>query len=158
MLAFISGEKSIMITEPEPDDLAHRCAIEHLEFINEEGGRGKLQPFQKSEVSICRCKNRPSAIIRWDHRNKCYVCLLASARVEGGYGTIVVSMSWRVVAFAFDIMPWREFHRVTCRIVSSVVCAMIQGYVVLCCVVLCCVVRVLCVLCCVFFIICAAVR
>ena len=36
----------------EPDDLAHRCAIEHLEFINEEGGSGKLQDYQKEEIKI----------------------------------------------------------------------------------------------------------
>ena len=104
--------------EAEPDDLAHRCPIEHLEYINEEGRPGKLVPHQIEQVSICRSKNRPSTYIRWDHRNKCYVCRLANPRVEGGCGRIVVSMSWRVVAYAFDILPLREFHYATCRIVQ----------------------------------------
>ena len=104
--------------EAEPDDLAHRCPIEHLEYINEEGRPGKLVPHQIEQVSICRSKNRPSTYIRWDHRNKCYLCQLAYSRVEGGFGKIVVSMSWRVVAYAFDILPLREFHYATCRIVQ----------------------------------------
>ena len=86
----------VMAHPVEPDDLARRCAIEHLELINEEGS-GKLQDYQKKEVSICRSKNRPSTLIRWDHRNKCYLCQLAYSRVEGGFGKIVVSMSWCVV-------------------------------------------------------------
>ena len=85
----------------EPDDLAHRCAIEHLEFINEEGGSGKLQDYQKEEIKICRSKNRPSAFIRWHHGNNCYVCLLANARIDGGCGMIVVSMFLRIVVCAF---------------------------------------------------------
>ena len=133
-----------MITEAEPDDLAHRCAIEHLVFINEEGGKGTLKDHEKKELLICRSKNRPSTYIRWDHRNKCYVCRLANPRVEGGCGRIVVSMSWRVVAYAFDILPLGEFHYATYRIVSNVV----LRYDMLCCAVLSCPCVVLCVLIC----------
>lgn len=74
----------------EPDDLAKYCPIEHLEFVDEDGNRSSLKPFQKEEITKARAENPTSMCVSWDDKGKCYWYKQSVARVAGVLSKIVV--------------------------------------------------------------------